>query len=192
MNKHNQLRKNAGLLGAICGSLLIGIPVSPLPGVAEPIAQNNQNRPSIFNEPPYNRANTSATKPLVSPLVPTQTKPSMTPPLPENRTQAIARVMPMDGKVDVRLKNNTNALITYEAIGYTQRRTLPGGEEIVLQDLPTPVTVTIVRQDQGLVDVLPISTSEPGLLEVSLDESKSLDDNQGVLRVQRDGQVFLN
>jgi len=56
-------------------------------------------------------------------------------------------------------------------------------------NLPTPVTVTFVRQDKGLVDVIPTSTQQ-GSLEVSLDESKNLDDNQGVLRIQKDGQVF--
>lgn len=189
MNKHNQLRqKNAGLLGAICSSLLIGIPLSPLPGVAEPALNP---RPSIFNEPPYNRVGTPATTPAVSPVLPAQRKPPITPPLPENRSQAIARVMLMDGKVDVRLKNNTNALVTYEAVGHTQRRTLAGGEETVLQGLPTAVTITMVRQDRGLLDVIPTSTQQ-GLLEVSLDEDKSLDDNQGTLRIQSDGQVFLN
>ncbi|HCF26032.1 MAG TPA: hypothetical protein DEV81_02140 [Cyanobacteria bacterium UBA11049] len=113
------------------------------------------------------------------------------PPLPENRANAIATVMPMDGNVNVRLKNNTNALITYEAIGYTRRRFLPAGQEVVLRNLPVPVTITTVRQDKGLVDVTPVS-SQKGLLEVSLNESKNLDDNAGALRIQTDGQVFLN
>ncbi len=123
--------------------------------------------------------------------MPDQTNPPVQPPLPEERSQPIAKVMPMNGLVNVRLKNNTNAPVSYEAIGYTQRRFLPGGEETVLRNLPTPVTVTFVRQDKGLVDVIPTSTQQ-GSLEVSLDESKNLDDNQGVLRIQRDGQVFLN
>lgn len=209
MKKHNQLlHKNAGLIGAICGSLLIGIPLSPLSGETKPIAQLTPNRivpagapttpatvlnprPSIFNEPPYNRARASATAPSVSPAVPDQTNPPVQPPLPEERSQPISKVMPMNSLVNVRLKNNTNAPVSYEAIGYTQRRFLPGGEETVLRNLPTPVTVTFVRQDKGLVDVIPTSTQQ-GALEVSLDESKNLDDNQGVLRIQRDGQVFLN
>jgi hypothetical protein len=60
-----------------------------------------------------------------------------------------------------------------------------------LRGLPTPVTITLVRQDGGLVKVMPMSTSE-GMLSVSLDETTNFDDNQGVLRIQRDGQVFLN
>jgi uncharacterized protein YsxB (DUF464 family) len=98
----------------------------------------------------------------------------------------------MNGTVNVRLKNNTNAIVTYEAVGHTQRRILPGREETVLRSLPTPVTITMVRQDEGLLKVTPVSTKEQGVLEVSLDEEKTLDDNQGTLRIQRDGQVFLN
>lgn len=259
MNKHNQLsRRNAGLWGAICGSLLIGVPLSPLPGVAKPIAQMNENpctcpaapgnrvstpgttqstvinsRPSIFNEPPYNRVlsvpqaggplpgapyTPNRIVPADAPTTPAQIAPTpgqpgiavygnppgvtnppgtaltapVKPPLPEERSTPIATVTPMDGKVDVKLKNATNAIITYDAIGYTQRRVLPGGEEVVLRDLPLPVTITTVRQDGGLVDVLPLSTTETGLLEVTLNESKDLDDNAGVLRIQQNGQVFLN
>jgi hypothetical protein len=55
------------------------------------------------------------------------------------------------------------------------------------------VTVTFVRQDDGFVEVLPVSASKDGVLEVALDEDANpLDSNQGVLRIQRDGQVFLN
>ena len=92
----------------------------------------------------------------------------------------------------MKLKNNTNAFISYQALGYTERRFLVAGEEIILRDLPTPVTITTVRQDKGLLDVVPISTSEGGMLEVSLDESTNLADNLGALRIQTDGQVFLN
>jgi hypothetical protein len=243
---HRLSKKNAGLVGAIFGGLLIGLPAIPIssalavpssvlnpcprifyeephnqrvlvPEGCPPNVVTQQQRtqeappggiggpadvapttagvvlnpnPSIFSEPPYNRVGRPvAVAPVTSPGTPTT--PPIQPPLPEQRSQAIARVMPMDGRVDVRLKNTTNALITYEAIGHTQRRTLQGGEEIVLRNLPTPVTVTMVRQDNGLLDVIPTSTQK-GLLEVSLNESKDLDDTQGVVRIQKDGQVFLN
>lgn len=123
----------------------------------------------------------------------TATTPPVKPPLPENRSQAVANVMPMNGKVSVKLKNNTNAIVTYEAVGYTQRRVLPGGGEIVLRNLPVPVTVTFTRQDNGFVEVMPVSASKDGTLEVGLDEDANpLDRNQGALRIQKDGQVFLN
>ncbi|MBC1225167.1 hypothetical protein GNF10_20155 [Nostoc sp. UCD121] len=122
------------------------------------------------------------------------------PPAPESRQSAMsndkplrvyATITPTAGTVDVKLKNNTNAGISYQAIGQTQPRYLAGGQEFVLRNLPTPISITLVRQDGGLLKVMPTSTSE-GTLAVSLDETTNFDDNQGVLRIQKDGQVFLN
>jgi hypothetical protein len=218
MKKYNSLlQKPTGLVSAICGSLLIGLPAIPLAASAAPIPKVNPC-PGIYYAEPFNRtrivppgcppnaatqrlqtgeipdrAVTTDREVFTEPLTPAPPPSGMIqPPLPETRSNAIARVTPMDGKVDVKLKNNTNAPISYQALGYTERRFLSGGEEVVLLDLPTPVTITTVRQDRGLVDVIPISNSQPGMLEISLNESKTLDDNQGVLRIQRDGQVFLN
>ncbi|AFZ21696.1 hypothetical protein [Allocoleopsis franciscana] len=203
MNRHNSKKqKSAGLVSAICGSLVIGLPVIPLAASAVPASKVN-HCPGIYYEEPYNSTRlvpqgcppNAASRQLGVPKVtttPILPPNSITPPLPENRSNAIATVMPMAGKVDVKLKNNTNAIVSYEAIGHTQRRFLAAGEEIVLQNLPTPVTITTVRQDKGLVDVVPLSSAQPGMLEVSLNESKQLDNNLGALRIQRDGQVFLN
>ena len=128
----------------------------------------------------------------VAPLPGNADTPASVPPLPEERSEPVAMVMPMDGQVSVMLKNNTNALITYEAVGHTQRRYLQGGEETTLQGLPLPLTLTMVRQDDGFIEVVPV-TSESGMLEISLDEeTEPLDENQGVVRIQEDGQVFVN
>jgi hypothetical protein len=113
------------------------------------------------------------------------------PPLPEERSQAVASIMPMNGTVDVQLINNTNAVVTYEVIGDTQRRVLQGGEEVILRNISLPATITSVRQDNGLVRVASLESTE-GMLAVSLDEDTNLDDNLGVLRIQEDGQIFLN
>lgn len=53
--------KPAGLFGAICGSLLVGLPVIAMPRIkAElPLSQTNPN-PSILNEAPYNRGTSSS------------------------------------------------------------------------------------------------------------------------------------
>ena len=139
------------------------------------------------------RPSATSAAPYYSPGLRDQTNPPVTPPLPANRSQAVAKVMPMDGNVEVRVKNNTNAIVTYEAVGHTQRRVLQGGEQTVLRNLPVPVTVTFVRQDDGFVQVMPMSASKDGVLEVALDEDANpRDRNQGVLRIQKDGQVFLN
>ena len=218
MNQQNpKIQKPAKLVSAICGSLLIGLPAIPLAASAAPIPKINPC-PGIYYEEPFNNTRlvppgcppNTATRRVqtggipdrdvitdrevfTEPLTPAPPPSSMIqPPLPETRSNAIAIVTPMDGKVDVKLKNNTNAFISYQALGYTERRFLVAGEEILLQDVPTPVTITTVRQDGGLLDVSPASTSQPGMLEVSLNESKTLSNNLGALRIQRDGQVFLN
>ncbi|MBD1835337.1 hypothetical protein H6F61_22285 [Cyanobacteria bacterium FACHB-472] len=218
MNQPNsKIQKPGGLVGAICGTLLIGLPAIPFAASAMPVSKVNPC-PGVYYEEPFNRTHlvpqgcpanaatqrvqtggitnravTTGREVFIKPMTPAPAPVGVIqPPLPETRSNAIALVTPIDGKVDVKLKNNTNAIISYEAIGHTQRRFIQGGEEIVLQDLPTPVTITTVRQDKGLVDVAPISTSQAGMLVISLDESKNLDDNLGALRIQRDGQVFLN
>lgn len=221
MNQHNpKIKKPAALVRAICGTLVIGLPVIPLSASAVPFSTLDKVNPcpGIYYEEPFNSRNivpqgcrpNAATqriqrgavseRPVIrdqevftEPLTPAPPPAGVPqPPLPEERSEPIATIMPMDGMVSVKLINNTNAIISYEAVGHTQRRFIAGREEIVLQSLPTPVTVTMVRQDEGLLDVVPIPTSGAGMLEVSLDESKQLDDNQGVLRIQRDGKVFLN
>ncbi|NMG08448.1 hypothetical protein [Brasilonema sp. UFV-L1] len=116
---------------------------------------------------------------------------NITPPLPEQNQSPIALVTPANGKVSVRLRNNTNARINYEALGYTGQRVLSGRTEVVLQNLPLPVTISTVRQDNGFVKVTPTST-ESGLIELSLDEQRRASDKQGVVRIQKDGKVFLN
>lgn len=113
------------------------------------------------------------------------------PPLPEERSQPVASIMPMNGTATVQLTNNTNAIVTYEVIGDTQRRVLRGGEQATLRGISLPATITAVRQDDGLLRMAPVRAME-GMLEVSLDEETTLDDNQGVLRIQEDGQVLLN
>jgi hypothetical protein len=201
-------QKRVGLLGTIFGGLLISIPQATV--AQQPTSKANPC-PSIFYEEPHNSRvlvpqgcppNTATFRlsgqrgVVVQPriLVQPQGLPVNRQPIPypESRQDPMATVIPTAGTVDVRLKNNTNARITYQAIAHTQPRILPGGEEIVLQDLPTPVTITMVREDGGLVKVMPISKSDSGVLAVSLDEKTSPDNNQGVLRIQRDGQVFLN
>ncbi|MBO3461585.1 hypothetical protein G7B40_024585 [Aetokthonos hydrillicola Thurmond2011] len=209
MQKHNQFRnKNTALLGTIFGSLLIGVPIIPQVTLAQqPILKVNPC-PSIFYEEPHNHqvlvpngcppnaATLRMRVPLRQPfsvVVPTGRRSSVIqPPLPENRQNAVASVTPMAGEVNVRLKNDTNARVSYQAIGYTAPRILTGGQTIVLRNLPTPVTITMVRKDGGFIKVTPMYANNPGTLAVSLNEKTAPDNNQGVLRIQRDGQVFLN
>lgn len=197
MKKLHQLNnKSIALISAICGSLLIGHPVSSIAQTTPNAAPTTPSRalnptPSIFNEPPYNRTRSTPDPGAIAPTAPTQSTP-IQPPLPEQQGRAIATVTPVGGKVDVRLKNDTNAVIAYQAIGHTDRRILPAKGEIVLRGLPAPVTITLVRQDNGFIQIIPASSSSSGVLDLSLNEAQNLNEQQGTIRIQRNGNVFVN
>lgn len=123
--------------------------------------------------------------------VPTATPTDSTLPSPEARSEAIALVTPMDGQLMISLTNNTGATVTYEVVGDTSRRTLEASESITLQGISLPSTITLVRQDEGLLDVSADSTAV-GMLSLSISAESGLDDTQGVIRIQEDGRVFAN
>lgn len=112
-----------------------------------------------------------------------------TPPLPEQR-EAITVALPVNEQLSVDLMNDTGALLTYEVVGDTARRELMAGESAMLQGISLPATITLVRQDEGLIEVM-TDVSEEGVLKVMISPDASLDDTQGVLRIQEDGQVFV-
>lgn len=206
-------RKNIGSLFIALSGLAIAIPFLPLSASAIPKRPNPKRNPcpKIYYEEPYNnrilvpagctpnaatqrwKKTGQAVDQSVNIVAPVTNVKPIQPPIPENRANAIATIKPMMGKVSVMLKNDTNARISYQAVTHTEVRYLEGGEEVVLQDIPTPVTITMVREDNGWLKVTPVSTDDKdGMLTVSLDEETNVDDNQGVLRIQKDGQVFLN
>ena len=94
-----------------------------------------------------------------------------------------------EGEIAVILKNNTNAAIDYQAIGFTENQTLEGGEEHTMQGLPVPVVIRAARQDDGFVTTEPM-INEDGVLEVTLDEAGER--NLGVVRIEEDGGVYIN
>ena len=109
--------------------------------------------------------------------------------------EPVAVVMPTEGTVDVMLENNTNALIDYQAMGFTENQTLEGGEKHTMINLPVPVSIRLARQDDGFVKVLPITDSDTSeTLKVTLDEDPDFydDENLGVIRIEADGGVFVN
>ena len=94
-----------------------------------------------------------------------------------------------EGTVSVIVKNNTNAAIDYQAIGFTENQTLEGGEAHELQGLPVPVVIRAARQDDGFVTTEPM-INDDGVLEVALDEASER--NLGVVRIEEDGGVYIN
>ena len=108
--------------------------------------------------------------------------------------EPVTSVMPSRGTVNVRLKNDTNAAIDYQAVGYTENQTLEGGEKHTMVNLPVPVVIRTARQDDGFIKILPLTDEEQdGVLEVSLEEDPEFydDDNIGVLRIEDDGSVYV-
>ncbi|GAX42872.1 hypothetical protein NIES4075_38770 [Tolypothrix sp. NIES-4075] len=114
------------------------------------------------------------------------------PPSPQQQQPAVAMVMPMSGKVGVRLVNQTAAPISYQVIGDTALRTLQGKSEVMLQGLSTPVTVTFYRQDKGLLMVTPQGSSQEGMLQLSFKETTDVNMDKSAMRIDRNGAVFLN
>lgn len=218
MNKFKQfLTKTPSILGVVCGGLLVSVPMLADSASAQMnqmgrrmMGQATNPCPGIYYEEPFNsraivpegcRPNAATQRrgmvgsrfqPVTLP--PTAGTPAVRReiPSPEMRSNAVARVMPMNGRVDVVLRNDTNATITYEAIEHTQRRYLPGGRQVTLRNLPVSATITAVRQDDGFLKVIPMQTQN-GQVVFSLEEESSfIDSNQGVIRIQEDGQIFLN
>lgn len=172
------LRNYRVWIGTIFSGIWISLWTIPIVAAAP---TTPTNKPSIFNEPPYNRRRDSITKPLSQPI---------TPPLPESQP-ASATVVPVDGKVNIKLTNHTNAAISYQIVGHTDQRTLVGRENITLQALPIPVAVTFRREDKGLLQVQPQVSSQAGLLEIAFDESTDFKADRVAMRIEKTGDVFL-
>lgn len=218
MKRLNQLCnwKNAGILG-LCGAVLAGIPLGVqkasaqvLEGARSETIQNPQEIiayplcPRLYYEepwesylyppvgcPPNERVLSNEQADNYVPFESTPPVQPASPPLPEERSEPVATIIPTQGTADVQLTNATNVIVTYEVVGHTQRRYLNPSEQATLTNLPLPVTITLVRQDTGLLKVIPIS-SRSDMLKLTLEEDPTFDDTQGVIRIQESGKVFLN
>ncbi len=216
------INQSTKILGTIVGSFAIALPLTTAKSSAIPSVPNPGVNPcpSIYYEEPYNsklivpqscQPNAATQEwleqgyaPYPQFLIPNQGNfiPSvggMAPfPLQSNNpedtnNEIISTIEPVASKVDVKLKNNTNAVIAYQVIAHTKMRYLSGGEEIVLQDIPTPTSITMVREDGGFLNIEPQSTSsDQTTLVLSLDESQKVNDYQGILRIKSNGKVLLN
>lgn len=167
MNYQQQLLKiSAGFVGALFGGILIALPT---------LAQYRVDDPNFNRVEPF-----------------TEESEVIQPPLPSAQESPVAMVLPVDNQVTIRLMNDTNAPVTYQVIGDTEERTLYGSGEVSLQNLPTPITLTFVRSDGGLLEVQPQFTSNNGVLELRLDEATSLDGDTAALMIDEQGRIFMN
>lgn len=131
--------------------------------------------PSILNEQRYDRS----------------AAPDRLPMLRQGQTPVTAIAIG-NGKVNVKLINDSGAIITYQVIGDTAPRSLQGKSDVTLQALNAPVTVTFQRDDGGLLTVTPQPSSEPGVLEVRFKETTDVVQDRNALRIEGNGSVFLN
>lgn len=170
-------------------------------GVGGEAGSATNPNPGIFNEAPYNRSQgglqprnsgqPGTTLPSVTPSTQTPGDQSVTP-LPSQQQSPSARIAVANGRVNVRLVNDTAAKITYQVIGDTAPRSLEGKSDVTLQGLTAPVTVTFQREDGGLLQATPQTSTESGQLEVRLDETTNQGQDRRSLRIENNGSVFLN
>jgi len=141
-------------------------------------------RPNIFNEAPYNRSQgTPTTDPSAAPMRQPAPASEIQAP-PEEQQAPSAMVMPVNGKINIKLMNATNAVVTYQVIirimNFSGRfRCHTAKHQNASDNLQARRT-----------KVSPKAASQ-GLLEVTLDESTNLDD-QDTVRVEKGGTVFIN
>ncbi|WP_138499426.1 hypothetical protein [Nostoc sp. PA-18-2419] len=122
---------------------------------------------------------------------PVPPEPGATVPVEPRQTPS-ATIALANGKLNIRLVNQTAANITYQVIGDTAPRSLEGKSDITLQNLSAPITVTFERQDGGQLIVTPQASSEPGNLEVTFNEATNAVQGRSAMRVERSGSVYLN
>ncbi|MCC5639623.1 hypothetical protein LC593_28120 [Nostoc sp. CHAB 5844] len=161
-----------------------GVPINPQASTSETTTPQttlpSQGETSSQGVPVNPQASTTGTSTIQTPS-------------PSEQQAPRATIALANGKVNVKLINDTGARVTYQVIGDTEARSLQGKENVMLQGLSAPVTVTFQREDGGLLSVTPqASAEEPGMLEVTLDETTDLAQDSKAMRIQQNGSVFLN
>lgn len=114
------------------------------------------------------------------------------PPLPAEQQPPSTKIALADGRVNIRLVNDSGAEVTYEVVGDTPARSLVGKSDTMLRDLTAPVTITFFREDGGLLEVNLPASDETGMMEVRLNATSDVQQDKNTVRIQEDGTVFLN
>ncbi|MEO0349944.1 MAG: hypothetical protein AAF282_07845 [Cyanobacteria bacterium P01_A01_bin.15] len=101
--------------------------------------------------------------------------------------------------VTVRLVNQTDEPVTYEALGDTQSRLLSSGDDVILRALNTPATLTFFYQDiqkdpqtgTGLLQTELSLNEATGVLDVTIRPTNSLDADVSNITVEPNGDIFM-
>ncbi|NJR50301.1 MAG: hypothetical protein HC780_12760 [Leptolyngbyaceae cyanobacterium CSU_1_3] len=121
-----------------------------------------------------------------------KTQPTISPPYPDQQFVPQARVALTGDRINVMLRNNTYASITYQVIGDTKPRTLAGRSTVMLQRLKMPLTLTLDRQDAGLLKVTSkVMAKMDNTVEFGLDTTTDLSTDATTLRIEKTGSVFI-
>lgn len=187
--------------------MAIAHPVTANPVVSERAHLQNSKKltsilnpnPSIFSEAPYNHSQLKQKETLSlikQAQTPAPSEAEQAPsevevkPWSEAQENRVALVRAVGGQFNVRLMNLTNTEVTYELVGHTNQRQLTGNTSFLLEDLAMPVTVTVLREDGGLVKITP-RPAAPGILELRLDEALNLDQDRRAVRVREGGSLLI-
>ncbi len=100
------------------------------------------------------------------------------------------KVVPVNGKVNVRLTNKTNDRLFYQVVGQTDRRILTENSTVTLQALTLPASILFRRQDGALLKPSLKPVGE-GTVEVRLDETNDLGLDRKSLSIRNDGALFF-
>ncbi|MEG4961723.1 MULTISPECIES: hypothetical protein [unclassified Microcoleus] len=100
------------------------------------------------------------------------------------------KIVPVNGKVNVRLTNKTNDRLFYQVAGQTNRRSLAENSTVALPALTLPVSIVFRRPDGALLKPSLKPVGE-GTVEVRLDETNDLGLDKTSLRIRNDGGLFL-
>mgnify|MGYP001804737779 FL=1 len=100
--------------------------------------------------------------------------------------------------VTVRLVNQTDEPVTYEALGDTQSRLLSSGDDVILRALNTPATLTFFYQDiqkdpqtgTGLLQTELSLNEATGVLDVTIRPTNSLDADVSNITVEPNGDIL--
>lgn len=106
--------------------------------------------------------------------------------------------VPQEG-ITIRLVNETADAITYEALGDTQPRILSTGDEVTLQNLNTPATLTFFYKDiqkdrqigAGLLQAALQVDQASGGLDIIIRPTASLSADVSNITIEPDGNVFM-
>ncbi len=107
--------------------------------------------------------------------------------------------MPRDGRLTVRLVNNTDAVVTYQAVRDTGLRDLEPGMSANLLNLRTPINLTFSYQDAtrnpdvraAMIQAVATIDSKTGTLEVVLQPTVVPQLERSVVSVDPNGSVFI-